>query len=48
MLYKALKRCIENENYATKEDMEEKLSILFANNQLNSQQYQELMDLLKK
>ena len=47
MLYNALKRCIERNNYTTKEDMQEKISILFANNQLTVAQYQELMDLLE-
>ena len=48
MLFKVLKRSIENENYISKEDMSEKLSILFANNQLTIEQYQELMNLLEK
>ena len=48
MLFKVLKRSIENENYISKEDMEEKLSILFANNQITKEQYQELINLLKK
>lgn len=47
MLYKVLKRAIERENYDSKEAMQEKLSILFANNQLTQAQYEELMQLLE-
>lgn len=46
MLYRTLKRCIEKGNYNSKEEMAEKLSILFANNQLTHDQYEELLDLL--
>lgn len=48
MLFKVLKRSIENGNYISKEDIAEKLSILFANNQLTNEQYQELINLLEK
>ena len=46
MLYRVLKRAIERFNYDSKEDMAEKLNILFANNQLNTEQYEELIALL--
>ena len=46
MLFKVLKRCIERQNYTTKEDMSEKIAILFANEQLTQEEYQELIDLL--
>ena len=47
MLYRILKRCIERKNYTSKEDMAEKISILFANNQLTKEQYETLMALLE-
>ena len=47
MLYRVLKRCIERENYTSKEDMEEKLGILFANDQLTKEQYETLMAMLE-
>lgn len=47
MLYKVLKRAIERGNYESKESMKEKLSILFANNQLTNEQYEELMVMLE-
>ncbi len=46
MLYKTLKRCIERENYTSKEDMAEKISIIYANGQLTDEQYNELMTML--
>ena len=46
MLYKTLKRCIERKNYTSKEEITEKVSILFANNQLTQDQYEELLGLL--
>ena len=46
MLYKTLKRCIERQNYVSKEDMAEKISIIYANGQLTDQQYNELMAML--
>lgn len=48
MLYTVLKRAIEKGNYTSKEDMEEKVSILFASGQLTNKQYQELMELLQQ
>lgn len=47
MLYRVLKRCIERENYTSKEDMKEKISILYVNNQLTKEQYETLMAMLE-
>ena len=47
MLYRVLKRCIERKNYTSKEDMKEKISILYVNNQLTEAQYEELMGMLE-
>ena len=48
ILYKALKRMIERGNYATKEEIVEKISVLYANDQLTLEQYQELMQMLEE
>ena len=48
MLYKALKRMIERGNYANKEEIVEKISVLYANDQLTLEQYQELMQMLEE
>ena len=45
-MYKILKRMIERENYKTPEDVKEKMSILFLNNQLTKDEYEELILLL--
>lgn len=47
MLFKCLKRMIEKGNYESKEAMQEKISILFANDQLTQSQYEELMGMLE-
>ena len=47
MLFKCLKRMIEKGNYESKEAMAEKISILFANDQLTQSQYEELMGVLE-
>ena len=47
MLFKCLKRMIEKGNYVSKEAMAEKISILFANDQLTQSQYEELMGMLE-
>ena len=47
MLYKCLKRMIEKGNYESKEEMLEKVSILYANNQLTQEQYEDLVNLLE-
>ena len=46
MLFKCLKRMIEKGNYESKEAMAEKISIIFANDQLNQNEYDELMNML--
>ena len=48
MLFKVLKRAIERKNYTTKEDMLEKVNILYANNQLTNEQYEELIKMLNE
>lgn len=47
MLYKTLKRCIERGNYISKKDISEKIAILYTNDQLTQEQYEELIDMLK-
>ena len=47
MLFKCIKRMIERGNYESKEAMAEKISILYANDQLTADQYQELMQMLE-
>ena len=47
MLFKCLKRMIEKGNYESKEAMAEKISILFANDQITQSQYEELMGMLE-
>lgn len=47
MLYKCLKRMIEKGNYESKEAMLEKISILYANNQLSKEQYEDLVNMLE-
>ena len=47
MLFKCMKRMIEKGNYESKEAMAEKISILYANDQLTADQYQELMAMLE-
>lgn len=46
MLYKCLVRLIEKGNYESKETMAEKISIIYANNQLTKTEYEELMAML--
>ena len=47
MLFKCLKRMIEKGNCESKEALAEKISILFANDQLTQSQYEELMAMLE-
>ena len=47
MLFKCLVRMIQKGNYESKEAMAEKISILFANDQLTQSQYEELMAMLE-
>ena len=46
MLVKVLKRAIERGNFESKEEMADKLAILFANDQLTEDEYVELLRLL--
>ena len=46
MLYKCLKRRIEKGNYESKEKLAEQISLIYANEQLTDEQYQELMQML--
>ena len=46
MLFKCLKRRIEKGNYESKEKLAEQLSLIYANEQLTDEQYQELMQML--
>ena len=47
MLFKCLKRMIERKNYTSVDAMAEKISILFANDQLTQSQYEELIAMLE-
>ena len=47
MLYKCLKRRIEKGNYESKEELAEQISLIYANEQLTADQYNELMSMLK-
>ena len=47
MLYKCLKRRIEKGNYENKEELAEQISLIYANEQLTAEQYDELMNMLK-
>ena len=42
MIFKCLKRMIERGNYESKEAMAEKITIIYANDQLTHEQYEEL------
>lgn len=46
MIYNVLKRAIERKNYNSKEEFADKISIIYANNQLSTDQYEELIKLL--
>jgi hypothetical protein len=45
-MYKLLARMIERKNYKSVEDMKEKLTVLYLNDQLSKAEYEELMNLL--
>ena len=47
MLFKCLKRRIEKGNYESKEQIAEQISLIYANEQLTDEQYQELMAMLE-
>ena len=46
MTYKLCKIVITNKTYISKEDMQLKLDVFFANNRINENEYQELTNLL--
>ena len=46
MLFKCLKRRIGKGKYESKEAMAEKISMIFANDQLTQDEYDELMNML--
>ena len=48
MLFKCLKRRIEKSNYESKQQLAEQISLIYANEQLTDEQYQELMAMLKE
>lgn len=45
-MYRILIRMIERKNYKSVEDIKEKISVLYLNNQLSKDEYEELMNLL--
>ena len=47
MLYETLKRAIIRGNYKSKEDMADKLSLLYSADKINDEQYIDLTFLLK-
>ena len=47
MLFKCLKRRIEKGNYENKEALAEQISLIYGNEQLTAEQYQELMAMLE-
>ena len=48
MLFKVMKRAIERGNYTSKDDMKEKVAILFADDKNTKEQYDELMQMLEQ
>ena len=46
MLFDTLKRAITRKNYTSKEEMAEKLSLLYSAEKINVEQYMILMELL--
>lgn len=46
MIFKVLKRAIERGNFESKEEIANKIAILFANDQLTEDEYVELIRLL--
>ncbi len=48
MLFRCLKRRIEKGNYKSKEAIAEQISLIYANEQLTAEQYNELMQMLKE
>lgn len=45
-MYNILRRMIERENYKTKEDIKDKINILYINDALTKEEYEELILLL--
>ena len=48
MLFRCLKRKIEKGNYESKEAIGEQIAIIYANDQLTKEEYQELMSMLEE
>lgn len=46
MTYKLCKQIITNKTYISKEDMQLKLDVFYANNRINQEEYEELADQL--
>ena len=46
MLFDTLKRAITRKNYTSKEEMAEKLALLYSANKITDEQYMVLMELL--
>ena len=46
MIFKVLKRAIERGNFESKEEMADKIAIIFANDQLTEDEYVEFIRLL--
>lgn len=46
MTYKLCKQIITNKTYISKEDMQLKLDVFFANNRITQEEYEELTNLL--
>lgn len=46
MTYKLCKQIIINKTYISREDMQLKLDVFFANNRINENEYEELTNLL--
>ena len=47
MLFRCLKRRIEKGNYEDKNALAEQISLIYANEQLTAEQYNELMQMLE-
>ncbi len=46
MIYKLCKQIITNKTYTSKEDMQLKLDVFFANNRITQEEYEELTNQL--
>ena len=47
MIYKLCKRMIEQKNYESKEEMQNKLDVFFLGNRITEQEYSELKGMLE-